>query len=61
MNCYHCDKELNNEDIHDTTYSNVNTGRASVGQHTGDIYKCPECEQYTLDNFLSCKLEPWSY
>jgi hypothetical protein len=61
INCYHCHKELT--DVHDTTYSNINTARASVGQHTGNIYKCDDedCEGYSIDNFLTGKVESWSY
>jgi predicted RNA-binding Zn-ribbon protein involved in translation (DUF1610 family) len=58
MDCMNCGKEL---DIHDTTYSNINTYRASIGQHTGDIYKCDDCEIYFIDNKLTGIIEPWSY
>jgi len=45
----------------DTTYSNINTSRAKVGQHTGDIYFCQTCENHWLENFLNnSKLERWS-
>lgn len=43
---------------HDTTYSNINTHRARIGQHTGDVYKCEDCEVQWLENFLdNYKLE----
>ena len=45
----------------DTTYSNVNTRRASVGQYTGNIYRCQTCENSWLENFLNnSKMERWS-
>lgn len=44
----------------DTTYSNVNTSRARIGQHTGNIYFCETCENHWLENFLNnSKLERW--
>lgn len=45
----------------DTTYSNINTNRAKVGQHTGDIYFCENCEQHYIDNLLTGNVESWSY
>jgi hypothetical protein len=46
----------------DTVYSNINTSRATVGQHTGNIYTCTVCEIHWLENFLNkSKLEGWSY
>lgn len=47
--------------ITDTTYSNINTERASEGQHTGDIYTCEDCEQHFVENFLTGNFEGWSY
>lgn len=45
----------------DTTYSNVNTSRAKIGQHTGNIYFCETCENHWLENFLNnSKLERWA-
>lgn len=58
MDCPECGKEMI---LHDTTYSNVTTGRATVGQHTGDIYRCEDCEQDYIDDFLTDKLYPWCY
>lgn len=58
MNCLSCGKEM---EITDTTYSNINTDRACVGQHTGDIYTCEDCEQHFIDNFLTGNFEGWSY
>lgn len=58
MNCPHCDKEMK---IIDTTYSNVETARATVGQHTGDIYQCPDTGSCFIDNFLTGEFEIWSY
>lgn len=59
IECPECARPL--DDIEDTTKSNTNTERACVGQHTGDIYYCPDCEEYWLDNFLSGSIEHWSY
>lgn len=55
MECLECGKEL---DRHDTTYSN--TGKTN-GQHTGDIYKCEDCELCFIDDFLTKQYRHWSY
>lgn len=57
MNCPDCGSDMG--DPVDTTYSNTNTTRASVGQHTGDIYYCEKCEVHWLDNFLDQKVVAW--
>ena len=57
MNCPECDSEMG-EPV-DTTYSNINTERASKGQHTGNIYWCEQCECHYLDNFLTHQTYPW--
>lgn len=57
--CFNCESEL--EEIHDTTYSNIETERCSVGQHTGDIYYCENCELMTIDCFLSGRQRQWVY
>lgn len=57
LECPDCGGEM---DQNDTTYSNIKTGRAEVGQHTGDIYFCEKCEISWLENFLNnSKLERW--
>jgi len=58
MKCPECDKEML---ATDTTYSNINTERASIGQHTGDIYTCENCELHFIDNFLTNNFEIFSY
>ncbi|WP_020208245.1 hypothetical protein [Gilvimarinus chinensis] len=58
--CVHCGHEIES-DPHDTTYSNIETARASVGQHTGDIYKCEGCEELTINDFLSGDQYAWTY
>ena len=45
----------------DTTYSNVNTSRAKLGQHTGDIYFCEHCEHHYIDNLITGNFESFSY
>jgi len=45
----------------DTTYSNVDTSRSNVGQHTGDIYECHICNRLFIDNMLNGRVEDWSY
>ena len=55
VNCIGCGYLI--EEISDTTYSNIKTERAYVGQHTGNIYKCVVCDEKTLDNFLSGETE----
>lgn len=56
MTCPECGSEMVQVD---TTYSNINTARATVGQHTGDVYHCDCCEELYLDNFLSGQIEAW--
>jgi hypothetical protein len=58
MECPNCNLEMEHVD---TTYSNIDTNRAYKGQHTGDIYWCYYCESHYIDNFLTGKLEGWSY
>ena len=58
LSCLECSKAM--EQV-DTTYSNINTNRAKVGQHTGDIYFCENCEQHYIDNLLTGNVESWSY
>ena len=58
MKCPDCNIEI--EKVN-TTYSNMNTERAKIGQHTGNIYKCEQCENHYLENFLNNhKLERWT-
>ncbi len=59
MNCPDCGKDI--EDKHDTTYSNINTERVKIGQHTGDIYWCDICEQNFIDCFITEKIRVWNY
>ncbi len=47
--------------VHDTLYSNINTSRAVVGQHTGNVFKCEDCECYWVDDFLSGSVHEWGY
>jgi len=49
--CPDCGNEMGNPV--DTTYSNMKTERAEIGQQTGDIYKCETCELFWIDDFLS--------
>lgn len=58
MNCTNCKQEMEQTD---TTYSNMNTDRAKVGQHTGNIYTCEPCGLHVLENLLTDSIEPWSY
>lgn len=57
--CQECGSDIH--EIHDTTYSNVETHRAYVGQHTGDIYKCEECGSTWIDDFLANEVYSWRY
>jgi hypothetical protein len=57
MNCPDCGSDMG--DPVDTTYSNITTTRASVGQHTGDIYSCEECEIRWLDDCLARRVVVW--
>ena len=61
MECVHCGCELPLE-IHDTTYCTYNSPRYREGTHTGNIYRCEECEGYTLELVQEkSKLIPWGY
>ena len=58
MICPDCENEMGEPS--DTTYSNIKTKRAEIGQHTGDIYKCETCELCWIDDFLSgSELRVW--
>lgn len=58
MKCPDCGQEM---ELIDTTYSNILTLRAAVGQHTGDIYWCNTCEEHYIDDFLSNSVHYWRY
>ena len=60
IECAHCGHEITSEP-HDTTYANYTNYRVEKGQHTGDIYKCDECEGLTIDDFLDNVVRGWSY
>ena len=51
--CSDCGSKLKFED---TTYSNINTDRASKGQKTGDIYWCDKCECFWINDYLDGNL-----
>ena len=58
MDCPDCGKEM---ELHDTTYSN--TGKRYHGvnpDHTGDVYKCEDCECRWLDNFITGRFEQYN-
>lgn len=59
INCTECGNWL--EDVHDTTYSNMNTKRCYDGQHTGDIYRCEDCDVLWIDDFLTNTVHYWNY
>lgn len=59
IDCPGCGKEL--EEPEDTTYSNIKTSRAEIGQHTGDIYYCEKCEVWWLDDFLDNEVRIWNW
>ena len=48
-------------EITDTTYANYTNDRVVKGQHTGDIYDCPVCEQSTINDLLNGEVRIWSY
>ena len=58
MDCPECGKEMNQID---STYCNTKTDRAEIGEHTGNVYECVDCERIFLDNFLNGKLHEWNY
>lgn len=61
MECVNCGEQLPDEP-HDTTFCNYNSSRYSKGDHTGNIYHCENCEEYTIELVQeSGKLETWNY
>lgn len=58
--CAVCEYEIEDEP-HDTTYSNYTSGRVQAGKLTGEIYKCQECENYTIDDHLNNVVRSWNY
>lgn len=58
MDCLDCSKEM---ELTDTTYSNINTLKAVVGDHTGDIYFCEHCDKHFIDDFLCGYVREWNY
>ena len=42
-------------------HSNYNSSRATKGQHTGDVYKCENCDEIYLDDFLCNELRVFNY
>jgi hypothetical protein len=58
MECPDCHREM---ELTDTTYSNYDSGRCYKGKHTGDIYRCEDCEQTYLYSYIRERLEDWSY
>lgn len=59
MDCEKC--SYNMGDPVDRTESNTTTKRAQPGQHTGDIYYCPQCQCFYLDDFLNNIIRIWIY
>lgn len=59
IECPECGNLL--EERCDTTYSNFLHSKAKYPNHTGDIYKCEECDVYWLENFITNKIESWGY
>ena len=59
VNCIECEQELT--ELHDTTESNIETERCYIGQLTGEIYHCEDCDVMTIDNFLDGTVEQWVY
>ena len=61
MECVHCSEQLPDEP-HDTTFCNYKSPRYSEGTHTGNIYLCEHCEEYTIELVQERgRLEGWSY
>lgn len=57
--CPECKTDI--DDVHDTTYSNINTDRCNEGDHTGDIYRCDGCDSLWIDDFLTGTISGWRY
>lgn len=58
MNCPICNNEM---EFIEPVHSNYNSGRVTKDQHTGDVYKCENCEETYLDDFLCGELRVFSY
>lgn len=60
MDCVYCGEEIISEPT-DTTYSNYNSHRTKMGQHTGNIYTCDACGGLVLDDLLNGVVREWKY
>jgi len=55
--CLYCGKDM---EMVDSTTSNIKTDRAHVGQHTGNIWFCEDCEAHFIEDFLAGgEVLPW--
>lgn len=55
--CMFCGDEM---DLVDTTTSNTKTDRADIGQHTGNIWYCEDCDTRFIEDFLAGGIvRPW--
>ena len=59
IQCPDCKKEL--DEIIDTTTSNHTNEKVNAGQHTGDIYKCDDCEKEYIDDHVNNIVREWRY
>jgi len=58
-NCPDCGKEI--KEPHDETYANYNNGKVYAGQHTGNIYYCPDCQLHFIHILISDTIMYWDY
>lgn len=58
MDCPVCNNEM---EFIEPVHSNYNSSRATKGQHTGDVYKCENCDEIYLDDFLCNELRVFNY
>ena len=58
MDCPVCRNEMGYEE---PVYSNYNSTRATKGEQTGEVYRCANCQETYLDDWLSGKLYIWHY
>jgi len=57
--CINC-ASFNIQEV-DTTHSNINTSRAVIGQLTGIISQCQDCNCLQIENLLTNQTEPFNY
>jgi len=59
MECPECGADMG-EPVGKTFCNHPEYKFVKMGEHTGNIYKCENCKEYWLDNFINGFLERWT-